>query len=120
MVNALLKSTSGNIRDGLFAQEDLGVPTAEIRDATTAAISKLTSEEKSKVQYPLSAREWRCWSNPEFLLRPFGLRLEELSTDKAESILAILKATFSPEGYEKALAAMRINHFLGGAWNILL
>jgi hypothetical protein len=61
----------------------------------------------------LNAREWRAWSNPEFLLRDFGLRLEDLPEELAQSILAVLEASFSPEGYQKALAAMRINHFLG-------
>jgi hypothetical protein len=37
----------------------------------------LSTEQKDKVSYPIDAREWRAWSNPEFLLRPFGLRLEE-------------------------------------------
>lgn len=31
----------------------------------------------------------------------------------AEAILSVIQASLSPEGYEKALAAMRINHFLG-------
>jgi hypothetical protein len=31
----------------------------------------------------------------------------------AESILSLIEASLSPEGYQKALAAMRINHFLG-------
>jgi len=31
----------------------------------------------------------------------------------AQSILRVIEASLSPEGYKKALAAMRINHFLG-------
>jgi hypothetical protein len=37
----------------------------------------LSDEEKGKVSFDINAREWRAWSNPEFLLRPLGLRLEE-------------------------------------------
>lgn len=33
--------------------------------------------------------------------------------------MAIVEATFSPEGYQKALAAMRINHFLGEVCGVL-
>jgi hypothetical protein len=76
-------------------------------------LTQLTPEQKTKLSYPLNAREWRAWSNPEFLLRNFGLRLEEQDEELASSILAVLEATLSPEGYQKALAAMRINHFLG-------
>jgi hypothetical protein len=33
--------------------------------------------------------------------------------ETAQSILGVVEASLSPEGYEKALSAMRINHFLG-------
>lgn len=76
-------------------------------------LKRLTPEQKGKVSYPINAREWRAWSNPEFLLRDFGLRLERLPEDAAASVLSVLEATFSTKGYQKALAAMRINAFLG-------
>lgn len=91
----------------------MGVNIAGICEAAEKVLSNCTSEQEQKVQYPVNAREWRSWSNPEFLLRPFGLRLEELPEELATSILGLLETSFSPEGYQKALAAMRINHFLG-------
>jgi hypothetical protein len=91
----------------------MGIDIDGVCAATQQVLSKCTPEQKQKVQYPIDAREWRSWSNPEFLLRPFGLRLEELEEELRSSILSVLKASFSPEGYEKALAAMKINHFLG-------
>lgn len=109
----------GNVRDGLYKDEDVGAPTAKVVEAVNTFLSKLSPEQKDKVRYPMAAREWRCWSNPEFLLRPFGLRLEELQEDVAQSVLNILEATFPPEGYQKALAAMRINHFLGECCDVL-
>jgi hypothetical protein len=36
----------------------------------------------------------------------------------AQSILGIVEASLSPEGYQKALSAMRINHFLGEVVNL--
>ncbi|KXS95869.1 hypothetical protein AC579_4442 [Pseudocercospora musae] len=106
-------TSDGHIREGLFKEEDLGVDIEGIVKATDSVLSKLDAKQKEKLRYPLGAKEWRCWSNPEFLLRPFGVRLEELPEDVAQSILGVVAATFSPEGYEKALSAMRINHFLG-------
>jgi hypothetical protein len=97
----------------LFEVVDEGVPTANIVTAVETALSKLNSHQRQKASFPLNAKEWRAWSNPEMLLRPLGVRLEELVEDAAASILAVVEATFSPEGYQKALAAMRINHFLG-------
>ena len=104
---------SGKIKPGLFQLEDGGVEISSICQAVNHVLDITTAEQKSQLQYPLDAREWRCWSNPEFLLRPLGVRLEELSEEMAKSVLAVVEATFSPEGFEKALAAMRINHFLG-------
>ena len=65
--------------------------------------------------YHVDSPEWRSWSNPEFLLSDKGIRLDDQdTTDEIRgSILGILALTLSPEGYEKALGAMRINHFLG-------
>jgi hypothetical protein len=84
-----------------------------ICDSIHGFLSRLDHTQKSNLQHPIDSRNWRAWSNPEILLRPFGLRLEDLPEDKALLILDVLEASFSPEGYEKALAAMRINHFLG-------
>lgn len=91
----------------------MGIDIESICNTANDVLHKMNPEQRQKVQYPINAREWRCWSNPEFLLRPFGLRLEDLPEDLARSILDVLKASYSPEGYEKALSAMRINHFLG-------
>lgn len=91
----------------------MGIDIDGVCETTNSVLEKMTPQQREKVQYPINAREWRCWSNPEFLLRPFGLRLEDLPEDLAKSILSILEASYSPEGYQKAVAAMRINDFLG-------
>lgn len=91
----------------------MGIDIDGVCNATQKVLSNCTREQQKEVRYSIIAQEWRAWSNPEFLLRPFGLRLEELPEELASSILGVLEASFSPEGYQKALAAMRINHFLG-------
>src|ERR1700759_4285374 len=103
----------GSVISNLFNVKDEGVDINSIVNAAEKVVGKLSATEKQKLTYPLDSREWRAWSNPEFLLRPFGLRLEEVTEDVALSILDVMKATFSPQGYDKAIAAMRINHFLG-------
>jgi Protein of unknown function (DUF3500) len=102
----------------LFQIQDEGVPIGLIVDAMKKVLGQLTPEQRSKLLYPINAREWRAWSNPEMLLRPFGLRLEEVSEPIAKSILSVMEATLSRKGYEKALGAMRINHFLGEVCNV--
>jgi len=97
----------------LFPIQDEGIPIDRIVNSVKNVFDQINSEQKTKLLYPINAREWRAWSNPEMLLRPFGLRLEEVSKPVAESILSVMEASLSPEGFKKALAAMRINHFLG-------
>ncbi|KAF1847459.1 uncharacterized protein K460DRAFT_306653 [Cucurbitaria berberidis CBS 394.84] len=106
-------TSDGTVRDGLFKAKD---EDADVEGAVKKAeelIAGLSEEQKNKVSYPINAREWRAWSNPEFVLRPFGLRLEEVPESTAQSILRVVEASLSPEGYTKAISAMRINHFLG-------
>lgn len=70
-------TNDGTVRNSLFEARDEG---ADVEGAVKKAeelLSSLSDEQKRKISYPVNAREWRAWSNPEFLLRPFGLRLEE-------------------------------------------
>ncbi|KFY51018.1 hypothetical protein V496_09010 [Pseudogymnoascus sp. VKM F-4515 (FW-2607)] len=106
-------TTDGNVIPNLFQPQDEGVPIESIVTAINKVLDQISSEQKEKVSFPLNSKEWRAWSNPEILLRPLGLRLEELDAGVAASVLDVLKATFSTEGYDKALAAMRINQYLG-------
>jgi hypothetical protein len=93
--------------------QDEGIEIHSIAEAADKLLDNLSLGEKEKLMYPLDSREWRAWSNPEILLRTLGLRLEDVSENIALAILDVMKATFSSEGYNKAIAAMRINHFLG-------
>ncbi|CAN9290043.1 unnamed protein product [Alternaria alternata] len=106
-------TNDGKVREGLFKAQDEGADVDGAVKKAEELLAGLDGEQKKKVSYPINAREWRAWSNPEFLLRPFGLRLEEVPESTAQSILAVVEASLSPEGYQKALAAMRVNHFLG-------
>jgi hypothetical protein len=89
------------------------VPIERIVTATQAVVGQLTSEQAAKTILHIDSPEWRTWSNPEFLISDKGIRLDEITPSLREGVLAVLKETLSPEGYEKALSAMRINHFLG-------
>ncbi|OCL03721.1 hypothetical protein AOQ84DRAFT_325487 [Glonium stellatum] len=106
-------TSDGNIIPNLYPIQDEGVPIDNIVKAVKNLFDQLDPEQKAKLSYPINATEWRAWSNPEMLLRPFGLRLEEVKETIAKSMLSVIEATLSREGFKKALGAMRINHFLG-------
>ena len=89
------------------------MPIDAIVSAANALLAQLTPSQAAVLSYHIDSPEWRSWSNPEFLLSSKGLRLDELTPSTRAAALALLEATLSPEGYAKALAAMRINGFLG-------
>ncbi|CAH0025705.1 unnamed protein product [Clonostachys rhizophaga] len=106
-------TNDGNIRPGLFSLEDQGIPIEDIVKAAEAALSKMNHAQRERTVYHIDSPEWRTWSNPEFLLSDKGVRLDEVSDELRSAVLNVLRASLSPEGYAKAVAAMRINGFLG-------
>ncbi|KAL2406453.1 hypothetical protein ABEF95_015583 [Exophiala dermatitidis] len=106
-------TNDGVVRPGLFPVQDEGIPIDTIVATTQHAMSLLTAEQLAKLSYHIDSPEWRTWSNPEFLLSDKGVRLDNVTPQVRDSILAILHETLSPEGYAKAVGAMRINGFLG-------
>ncbi|KAE8398854.1 hypothetical protein BDV37DRAFT_20523 [Aspergillus pseudonomiae] len=106
-------TTDGNVRPGLFTLQDEDVPIGTIVSAVESLLSIVDDKQRQALSYHIDSPEWRTWSNPEFLLSHKGLRLDEVNAKTRDAILNVLKATLSPEGYDKAVKAMRINHFLG-------
>ncbi|KAK4128204.1 hypothetical protein N657DRAFT_584939 [Parathielavia appendiculata] len=110
-------TNDGRVRPDLFRLRDDGMPITAIVSAANALLSRLTRAQLSLVSHHIDSPEWRSWSNPEFLLSDKGIRLDEVNPATRAAALALLEATLSPEGYAKALAAMRINGFLGDLVN---
>ncbi|KAI9151260.1 putative MFS multidrug transporter [Paramyrothecium foliicola] len=106
-------TTDGQIKAKLFGLEDEGVPIDDIVRATKHALSQMTPEQVQRSTYHIDSPDWRTWSNPEFLLSDKGVRLDEATEELRAAILEVLRAALSPEGYQKAISAMRINGFLG-------
>lgn len=105
-------------------------PTREMVEAAKSVISTASSEESKTFRFPVDAREWRSWSNPEVrcsvsfeagpsLIYPqvivvdAGLRIEDMSSSLRSAVHGLLKASLSEEGYEKVWTAMIMNGFLG-------
>ena len=103
----------GRVRHDLFPLQDEEVPIQHIVDTTQTLLSLLDDKQKEAISYHIDSPQWRTWSNPEFLLSSKGVRLDEINEQTRDAVLEVLKATLSPEGYDKAIKAMRINHFLG-------
>ncbi|KAF1812561.1 hypothetical protein P152DRAFT_435813 [Eremomyces bilateralis CBS 781.70] len=106
-------TSDGNLVPNLYEYEDQGVQSETIVTAAEQALTLCTPAESKALTYPVNARQWRSWSNPEIYISKYGLRLDEVSEQLSDAILGIIKATLSPAGYAKLVNAMRANHFLG-------
>lgn len=106
-------TNDGVVRPALFPLQDESVPVAEIATVAHSLLSLLDESQKQHIVHHIDSPEWRSWSNPEFLLSDKGIRLDEVTSDIRGAALKLLEHTLSPEGYQKALGAMRINGFLG-------
>lgn len=110
-------TADGNLIENLFNLEELpsevAAPTAEMVAAASEFLAGLNPAQLDKVKYPLDAKEWQGWANPEFMQHDIGLRLEFEPDSVRAGAMKVLQATLSPEGYEFARNLMKINAFLG-------
>lgn len=107
-------TNDGALRDGVYPlPHQPGETDPALVAEAERLLSLLTENEREQVQYPVDAAEWRAWSNPEFVVYRVGLRLETLSDEAVEAILALVRASLSPEGYERVREAMALNGYLG-------
>ncbi|WP_402463901.1 DUF3500 domain-containing protein [Isoptericola aurantiacus] len=81
--------------------------------AARALLDQLDPGQRRRLTHPVDAREWRAWSNPEFVIHEVGLRLEELTPPVVAAVLAVVRASLSAEGYDRVTEAMALNAYLG-------
>ncbi|MBT0772905.1 DUF3500 domain-containing protein [Kineosporia sp. J2-2] len=105
-------TSDGLVRENLYAPADLE-PDPEPYRAAERLLATLTPAERQAVSHSLDDPLWRAWSNPEFVVHRVGLRLENLTPAKSSAILGVLRASLSPEGYDRVTAAMELNGVLG-------
>ncbi len=106
-------TTDGNVVPGLFALRSESAPTREILKATLALLAQLSQEQKEMVCLPLESRERELWQNSIARYERFGLRLDEVSEGLRQTAMAVVRASLSAAGYQKARNLMKLNAFLG-------
>ncbi len=106
-------TTDGNVIPGLFALRSESAPTREILQAALALLAQLSPEQKEVVCLPLESRERELWQNSIARYERFGLRLDEAPEDLRRAAMAVVRASLSAAGYQKARNLMKLNAFLG-------
>ncbi|KAL4806518.1 hypothetical protein BDV18DRAFT_152034 [Aspergillus unguis] len=110
-------TTDGKKREDLFKRVDEGAPVDEMVARANRITALLSPSELHQVSNQIDSENWRKWSNPEFLIYRTGIRLEDLSEDKVQSILSLIRASTSSAGYTRILGAIQTNEFLGRLCN---
>jgi len=106
-------TSDGRLREGLYALPEQPVADPAQQQAAQRLLGLLTPQERAAVSHPVQAPEWRAWSNPEFVVHRVGLRLEDLGEAQVEAVLGVVRASLSPEGYDRVTEAMALNGYLG-------
>lgn len=111
-------TTDGKVRAGLFELADEGFDPRPAVVAARALLDGLDERERAAIHYPLDAREWRTWYNPEWLVNRNGLRLDRASPATREAAMNVLRACLSEEGYLKTERCRSANRYLGELYDL--
>jgi len=103
----------GTCEPGLFSLADEGAPAEQMIAAARRLLDVVDPDQKQRLCHSITSPAWRLWSNPEFLWNDNGLRLDECSDAVRTAALAVVAASLSANGYEKARGCMKTNAFLG-------
>ena len=106
-------TTDGAVIPGLFSLAPNGAPAEAMIDAVKALLGLLSPAQRTAMCFPVNTQQWRRWQNTELYLEDFGLRLDEVPETLREAVMAVLRASLSPKGYEMSRDVMRLNRFLG-------
>jgi len=84
-------TTDGKVRPDLWHHDSgAGGPTQEMVEAAKKLLSAASPEESKAIRYPVDAREWRSWSNPEvYFIRTASKRIQVLANANTRSSSSI-------------------------------
>ncbi len=78
-------TSDGVVREGLYELSEMVDVDPEPLRAAERLLKTLSDAERAAVGHPVTANEWRAWSNPEFVVHRVGLRLEDLPAEKIDA-----------------------------------
>jgi Protein of unknown function (DUF3500) len=104
-------TTNGSVVEELFSIKPTGVSTAPVRQAAEKFIASLTTEQRSRVLFPIDDAEWRKWMNQHFYQRQ-GVSFQEMTPAQREAAFALLSASLSAKGMRLTRDIMRLNETL--------
>jgi hypothetical protein len=104
-------TANGSVVPGLYPIRATGVSTAPVVEAAKRFLDELTSEQRSRTEYPVDDVEWRRWNNVHRYTRQ-GVSFEDMDQRQREAAFDLLRAGLSARGFEKSRNVMRLNQHL--------
>jgi hypothetical protein len=105
-------TTDGARDPDLYAPRPEGAPTLAMIEASTRCWQRCRRS-RSKSRAFRSAPIMAALAEHRALCEHYGLRLDEISEPLRDAVLAVLRASMSPHGYELSRDVMKLNRFLG-------
>ncbi|MEZ0326801.1 MAG: DUF3500 domain-containing protein [Fimbriimonas sp.] len=105
-------SFGGKVMSGVFPLRSSGVSTKPVVVAAEKVLAGLSEDERKAVAFAVEDDHWRQWDNRSGMQK-HGLSLYDLSAEKRELVLAMLKESLSAKGLERSRNIMRLDETLG-------
>jgi hypothetical protein len=106
-------TTDGTPIPGLFGIQPNQPPIEAMVTAARALLARLEPGAYDATWRPLDSDLRRRWQNTALYAEPYGLRLWEHGDEVRGAVMAVVRASLSASGFEKARNVMRLNAFLG-------
>ncbi len=106
-------TTDGTVIPGLFPIQATGITTQSICEAAADFLGSLSAAQRARAVFPIEADQWRMWSNIHRTIMRHGVPFCEMSDGQLERALALLKESFSDQGFDTARDIMRLNETVG-------
>jgi hypothetical protein len=106
-------TTDGHVQAGLFSLAPEAAPTPAMVEAVNALLDILTPAQRAAMSLAVDSQLWRHWQNTELYVEHHGLRLDEQDASVRLAVMAVVRASLSPKGFDITSGVMRLNRFLG-------
>jgi hypothetical protein len=106
-------TTDGTLRPVPRALRPNGAPRAAMEAAAEGLLGVLRPEIAAGIRFSAGATEWRRWHNMPVQWLRDGIGLEEMNAEERAAMMALIRASLSPEGYQLLLELMEVNRFSG-------
>ncbi|GAA4601854.1 DUF3500 domain-containing protein [Actinoallomurus liliacearum] len=106
-------ATSDGIQRGLFPLCATGLDVEPQRKAAEDYLALLTTAELAEGRLPMDDVTWRHWANGARYFLRHGLCMADLDEARRRAILAILRRSLSPYGYQQVVDIMHLNLTVG-------